>query len=247
MDNDTIMLIGGIVIGLVIITCVLACYIILKKRKEIKTKYNNLSESEKNILESDTYNYSEIINAPEFLAIVTSYLGRNYNEIYPGDVIIAKNFVKVKQSFVTKTYTRSSGFGFGVKRITIDETSYTQANAAKRAAVGAVIAGTAGAVVGGLSAAETNKCGGVEHHTLIEIGHHVVSFFGPEDFGIPHADCILLSNELMERLKASPEIMECIEETDRNYIKMPELLRTSKTNQQVVKLAEWLNKNIINY
>ena len=78
MNNDTIMLIGGLVIGLIVVVSAVTCYFVIKKQKSVNADYNKSSVAERKILENDTYDYSEVINTREFTAMITSKIGRSY-------------------------------------------------------------------------------------------------------------------------------------------------------------------------
>ena len=73
----------------------------------------------------------------------------------------------------------------------------------------------------------------------------------PSTGGVPEkqyvtCDGILLSNNLMQKLKQSPEVLECIPEVNGNYIRLPGVVNNVATSQQATKIAEWLNANLFN-
>lgn len=257
MGRDSIIVTGGIVIGLIVAVAVVVCCVLMKKQKKVNGDYNRTGAAERKILENDTYDYAETVNTREFRAMITRFPGfvSARAEIYPGDVILTENWVKMigVSGVVQHTYVNNDAFGFVTRQVVFDDKTYTKANAAKRAAAGAVIAGAAGAAVGAISAAVTNKKGGIEHHELTETQAYRVAFSAniPAAGGIPEkqyvsCDGILLSNALMHKLKETPEVMECISEINGNYIRMPGIVTNHAANQQAAKLAEWLNANLIN-
>ena len=256
MSNDTIMLIGGLVIGLIVVVSAVACYFVIKKQKSVNADYSKSSVAERKILENDAYDYSEVISTREFTAMITRFPGfaSGKQKVYPGDVILTKKWIKMYNVNSTqRTYVKNNAFTFITRQVVFDDTTYTKADVAKRAAAGAVIAGAAGAVVGAISAAETNKKGGVAHHTLSDTDRFRVSFMAvvPSTGGVPEkqyvtCDGILLSNNLMQKLKQSPEVLECIPEVNGNYIRLPGVVNNVATSQQATKIAEWLNANLFN-
>ena len=243
----------GLILFIILMALVVVCVIVIALRSMQQTKqatnaYGNASDFERGILECKKFNYSDAINSSEFIAFIGRY--PMYTEmnvtVNPGNAIITKGFVKMDAgALVPKTYIRNAAFSFNAVQIVNDSVSYTQASATKRAAAGAVIGGAAGAVVGAVSAAETNKNGGVAHHTLTDTQNYMVSFTGPGS-KVPHIDGILLNNELKAKLEANPEVMACIKEQNGNYIRMPGIITALGTAKEAAVLAAWLNENILN-
>jgi len=255
MGRGSILVTGGVVIGLIVAAVIVLCCVLLKKQKKVNTDYGKTGAAERKILESDTYDYAEAIGTREFTAMITRFPGllSGKMSVFPGDVILTKHWIRMIQvNSVSKTFVKNNAFGFVVRQVVFDDKTYTKANAAKRAAAGAVIAGAAGAAVGAISAAVTNKNGGIEHHDLTETECFRVAFAAnlPTAGGIPEkqyvsCDGILLNSVLMQKLKDSPEVMECIPETNGNYIRMPGIVKNFATRQQAETIAAWLNENLI--
>lgn len=247
MGRDSIILTGGLVIVAIVVITVIVCYLMIKKQKQTNASYNQASAEERALLEGTSYRYSQTVRMREFVAMRTGFphIVSEENKVYPSDVIITKNWLNMGHT-VRKTYVKNAAFRFVSRRIVYDAVSRTEASVSKRAAVGAVLGGAAGALVGAASAIETNKKGGVEHHSLTDTDLFSISLqailpaaAGTEKQYVP-CRCLLLSDALMENLKNSPEVMACVEKINGNYIKL-----SDQPQEQSETLVAWLNKNVL--